>query len=92
MALALTTVSGVKAQTTGVPGAAALSTEITGNGSPQNYAHGLGVTPGHVVVVPTDTTAVGIIAGGFATSWTADATNVAVTASNTLKYRVLALP
>ncbi len=65
----------------------ALSTEITANGTPQNYAHGLTGTPSVVLVVATDTTNV---LTGYATSWTADGTNVAVTGTADLKYRVFA--
>lgn len=63
-----------------------LSSEQTGTGSTQDIAHGLGVTPFSVLIVPTDTTDTGIISGGFTTSYTADSTNVTVTATANLKY------
>lgn len=67
-----------------------ISTQQTGTGSPQNIAHGLGVTPAAVLVVPSDTTALGIIASGYSNTHTKNNTNVVVTATEGLKYYVMA--
>lgn len=62
------------------------STEQTGNGSAQNVAHGLGAVPAGVLVVPSDCpNSAWALAQG-----THDATNVVVTATNQLKYYVMA--
>ncbi len=64
-----------------------ISTEQTGNGSEQSVAHGLGATPAGTLVVPTeftDTTSVDIAEG------THTSTNVLVTVTNGVKYKVLA--
>ncbi len=64
------------------------STEQTGDGSEQSIAHGLAGTPTQVIVVPTDYatgTSFDIDEG------THDATNVKVTVTNTVKYKVLAI-
>lgn len=62
------------------------STEQTGNGSAQNVAHGLGAIPAGVLVVPSDCpdSAWALAQGAH------DATNVVVTATNLLKYYVMA--
>lgn len=62
------------------------STLQTGTGSAQNVAHGLGVTPSLVVVVPYDLT------GGayVVTEGTHTSTNVVVTVTNGEKFIVLA--
>ena len=62
------------------------STEQTGNGNPQNVAHGLGATPAGVLVVPSDCpdSAWALVQGAH------DGTNVVVTATNLLKYYVMA--
>jgi hypothetical protein len=63
-----------------------VSTEQTGNNNPQSVAHGLGVTPPLVLVVPT-----GVGAGGFDIAEGAhDATNVVVTVSAGTTYKVFA--
>lgn len=67
-----------------------LSTVQTGTGAPQAIAHGLPAAPFAVLVVPTDTTNLGIISSGYATSYTSDATNVNVTATVDLEYVVMA--
>lgn len=63
-----------------------LSTEQTGNGSAQNVAHGLGVTPTVVLVIPSDMpdSAWSLVQG------THTDTNVVVTATSGGKYYVLA--
>lgn len=65
------------------------STEQTGTGSAQNIAHGLGVTPGLVIVYPTDTnvatTGQYVVTEGSHTS-----TNVVVTVTSGKKFRVVA--
>ena len=62
------------------------STEQTGNGSPQNVAHGLGVVPSLVIVVPSNLT------GGayVVTEGTHTSTNVVVTVTSGEKYLVVA--
>ncbi len=62
------------------------STEQTGNGSPQNVAHGLGVTPSLVVIIPSNLT------GGayVVTEGTHTSTDVVVTVTNGEKYLVVA--
>lgn len=68
------------------------STEQTGTGASQNIAHGLGRTPSLVWFYASDTTPVGIIAGGYTIVPGAHtSTNVVVTASNTMKFRAFAL-
>lgn len=62
------------------------SAEITGNGSAQNTAHGLGSTPSLVFVVPSDLTG-----GAFAVAYgTHDATNCVTTVTTGEKYRIVA--
>ena len=67
-----------------------ISTEQTGTGSAQNVAHGLGVTPTVVLVsfteLPADLAAGADIAEGTHTS-----TNVVLTVTSGLKFKVLAL-
>lgn len=66
------------------------STEQTGTGSSQNVAHGLGVTPGLVIVYPTDTSPA--TAGVYAmTEGSHDATNVVVTVTSGKKFKVVAI-
>lgn len=63
-----------------------LSTEQTGNGAPQNVAHGLGVVPSLVFVVPSDLTG-----GVFAVVYGSHtSTNAIITATTGEKYRVVA--
>lgn len=66
-----------------------VSTEQTGNGSAQSIAHGLGVVPSAVLVIPTDvapaTTGQYTAAEGTHTS-----TNVVVTVTSGKKYKVVA--
>ena len=64
-----------------------LSAEVTGTGSSQNTAHGLGATPTIVVAIPSNLT------GGpyVVTYGTHDATNAVCTVTSGEKYRVLAL-
>ena len=70
--------------------AAFVSTEQTGTGAAQNVAHGLGVAPAAVLVVPTehpgtpDTGAFDIAEGTHTT------TNVVVTVTLNVKFKVLA--
>lgn len=67
-------------------GAAFLSDEVTGNGSAQNTAHGLGVTPSLVYAIPSN------LSGGayVVTYGTHTSTNAVVTVTNGEKYRVVA--
>lgn len=62
------------------------STEQTGNGSPQNVAHGLGVVPSVVLIQPSNLT------GGpyVVVEGTHTSTNVVVTVTNGEKYLVVA--
>lgn len=61
----------------------------TGTGSAQNIAHGLGVAPSDVLVIPYDTSVatVGVYA---ATEGTHTATNVVVTVTSGKKFKILA--
>ena len=68
------------------PASVFLSTEQTGNGAPQNVAHGLGVVPSLVFVVPSDLTG-GVFAVVYGTH---TSTNAVVTVTNGEKYRVVA--
>lgn len=63
------------------------STEQTGTGSSQNVAHGLGSTPGLVMVMPTDILAaeVTIVEGSH------DGTNVVLTVTSGAKFKVIAI-
>jgi len=64
-----------------------VSTEQTGTGSAQNVAHGLGTTPGTVLIAVTEfggSDAVNVTEG------THDATNVVVTVGNGIKFKALA--
>jgi hypothetical protein len=63
--------------------------EITGDGTAQSTAHGLGVTPTKVLVSVTDNTADSqwTITEGSHTS-----TNVIVTIDTGVKYKILAMP
>ena len=71
-------------------GSAVLSGQITGNANPQNYAHGLGVTPSVVIVIPDALTAG--LAGGVTVAYgTHTSTNAVVTVTNGEKYRVLCI-
>lgn len=67
-----------------------LSAEQTGNSNPQNVAHGLGKTPTVVAIFIT-----GDARAGWGTititEGTHTATNVVVTVTTNIKYRVLAL-
>lgn len=65
------------------------SVELTGTGSAQNTAHGLGSVPALVIVYPTDTSAVteGVY---VATEGTHTSTEVVVTVTSGKKYRVVA--
>lgn len=67
-----------------------VSTEQTGNGSAQNVAHGLGVVPRYVLIVPTDT-APATTGAYTAAEGTHTSTNVVVTVTNGKKYKVLAI-
>jgi hypothetical protein len=63
-----------------------LSDEVTGNGSAQNTAHGLGTTPALVFAIPSNLT------GGpcVVTYGTHTSTNAIVTVTTGEKYRVVA--
>jgi hypothetical protein len=66
-----------------------LSTLLTATGSAQNVAHGLGAAPAGVLVVPTDVT--GTTADPWAvTEGTHTSTNVVVTVTANVKFKVLA--
>ncbi len=62
------------------------STEQTGNASEQSVAHGLGVVPSLVIIVPTKVAT----AGDTFVEGTHTSTNVLVTASTGAKYKVIA--
>jgi hypothetical protein len=65
------------------------STEQTGTSSNQNIAHGLGVTPGLVMVFPTDTN-VTTTGDYIVTEGTHTTTNVVVTVTTGKKFKVVA--
>lgn len=67
-----------------------VSTEQTGNGSSQDVAHGLGATPTLVLVVPTLLSDAAAETGFTTTEGVHDGTNVKVTVTNTVKYKVMA--
>lgn len=63
-----------------------LSAEVTGNGSAQNTAHGLGTTPSLVFAIASDHSG-----GQFTVTYgTHTSTNAVVTVTNGEKYRVVA--
>lgn len=64
-----------------------VSTEQTGTGAAQTIAHGLGVTPSKVLIVPTYVPADGITI----TEGTHGTANVAVTVTTGAKFKVLAI-
>lgn len=66
-----------------------VSAEQTGNGAAQSIAHGLGLTPRAVLVIPTDT-APATVGAYTAVEGTHTATNVVVTVTNGKKYKVVA--
>lgn len=66
-----------------------VSTEQTATGSAQNVAHGLGLVPSAVLIVPTDLTPATV--GQYsAVEGTHDATNVVVTVTTGKKFKVFA--
>jgi hypothetical protein len=67
-------------------GAMFISSPVTGNGAPQNTAHGFGAAPSLAFAVPVDLTG-GVFAVVYGTH---DATNCVFTATNLEKYRVIA--
>lgn len=67
-----------------------VSTEQTGDGMEQSIAHGLGVVPAAVLIVPTDTAPA--TAGDYtAVEGTHTSTNVLVTVTSGKKYKVWAM-
>lgn len=67
------------------------STEITGTGSAQSTAHGLGVVPRVVLAIPTDTSV--STAGVFVVTYgTHTITNAVITVTSGKKYMILAIP
>lgn len=71
-------------------GALFLSAEVTGTGSAQNVAHGLGVVPSKVLVSFTELAA-GLAAGADVAEGTHTTTNVVLTVTSGLKFKVLAI-
>lgn len=67
-----------------------VSSEQTGTGSSQNVAHGLGVTPSKVLIAVTELPDAAAETGFDVAEGTHDATNVVVTVTNTVKFKVLA--
>ena len=67
-----------------------ISAETTGTGSAQNVAHGLGVTPTVVLVSLTELPA-SLAAGADIAEGTHTATNVVLTVTSGVKFKVLAL-
>jgi len=66
------------------------STEQTGNGSEQSIAHGLGAAPSIVMVCVTEVPDAAAETGFDVAEGTHTATNVLVTVTNTVKYKVFA--
>lgn len=67
-----------------------VSAELTGTGSAQNVAHGLGVVPAAVLVVPTDTSPATV--GQYtAVEGSHTSTNVIVTVTTGKKFKVWAM-
>src|ERR1044072_1514276 len=65
------------------------STEQTGTGAAQNVAHGLGVIPAGVLIVPTDLTPATV--GSYSVvEGTHTTTNVVVTVTLSKKFKVFA--
>ncbi len=87
---AVTTAKIANANVTKAKAKVFVSTEQTGTGAAQNIAHGLGAVPAAVLVVPTehpgtpDTGAFDIAEGAH------DATNVVVTVTADVKFKVFA--
>jgi len=67
------------------------SAEITADGTEQSTAHGLGATPTLVIVYKTADTR-GTWAAWSLVEGTHDATNVKVTGTSGIKYRIFAMP
>jgi len=67
-----------------------LSAEITADGTEQSTAHGLGGTPKKVIVYKTADTR-GTWAAWSLVEGTHDATNVKVTGTSGIKYKILAI-
>lgn len=65
------------------------STEQTGTGSAQNVAHGLGVAPGSVLIALTELAA-GLAAGADVAEGAHTSTNVVVTVTSGVKFKVFA--
>lgn len=66
-----------------------VSAETSGTGSSQNVAHGLGVVPAAVFVMPTDLTPA-TVGSYVVTEGAHDATNVKVTVTTSKKFKVVA--
>lgn len=66
-----------------------MSSEVTGNGSSQDTAHGLGSTPTLCFAVLTELPA-SLAGGADIAHGTHDATNAKFTVTNGIKYRVIA--
>ena len=67
-----------------------ISTETTGTGSAQNVAHGLGVIPSAVLVSFTELPA-DLAAGADIAEGTHTTTNIVLTVTSGVKFKVLAL-
>lgn len=68
-----------------------VSTEQTGTGIAQNVAHGLAVTPTKVIIAVTDDTAVYGVSGYSVVEGAHDGTNVVVTVTTGVKFKVMAM-
>ena len=69
-----------------------VSSEQTGTGSSQNVAHGLGIVPNKVIIAVTELPDAAAETGFDVAEGAHDATNVVVTVTNTVKFKVLAFP
>lgn len=87
LAQAMTTAGVADKSITAAKMALFVSDEQTGTGSAQTIAHGLGVTPSKVIIVPTN-----VPSGGYAvTEGTHGTTNVSVTVTTGAKFKVVAI-
>lgn len=77
----------VDGSVTAVKMALFVSTEQTGTGAAQTIAHGLGLTPSKVLIIPTN-----VPSGGYTvTEGTHGTANVSVTVTTGAKFKVMAI-
>ena len=86
-AAAVTTAKLGAAAVTFAQAKASVSAEQTGTGAPQNVAHGLGAAPAAVLIAVTDDVAA-LLTGFTVVEGVHDGTNVVVTVTTGVKYKV----